>query len=83
MRRINISNETYIISILSGEPEHYQHLKESSLIHVDDVARAHIHLLEYPEAKGRYIASAVEFEIGELSDFLSARYPEYKMPSPE
>ncbi|KAL1556509.1 (3R)-2'-hydroxyisoflavanone reductase [Salvia divinorum] len=68
--------DTVHISIL-------MHLKESSLVHVDDVARAHIHLLEYPEAKGRYIVAAAQFTIQELSRFLSAKYPHYQMPSPD
>ncbi|GFP82262.1 vestitone reductase [Phtheirospermum japonicum] len=52
-------------------------------VHVDDVARAHLHLFEYPEAKGRYLCAAVEFTIEKLCEFISARYPEYKMPNPE
>lgn len=67
----------------TGDQAHYPHLKDTSLVHVDDVARAHIHLLEHAEAKGRYIVKGPEFTIEELSEFLSARYPEYKMPSPE
>ena len=56
---------------------------DSSLVHVDDVARAHIHLYEHVEAKGRYIVSAVEYKIEEMCEFIFARYPEYKMPSAE
>lgn len=73
------------ILILSciGDDTKYWLIKESSFVHVDDVARAQIHLLEHPEAKGRYIVNRVEVKIEELSDFLSANYPQYKMPSPE
>ncbi|XP_042019773.1 vestitone reductase-like [Salvia splendens] len=71
------------LALLIGEKGFYRHLKESSVVHVDDVARAHIHLLEYPEAKGRYIVAAAEFTIQEICDFLSAKYPEYPMPSPD
>ncbi|KAK6162495.1 hypothetical protein DH2020_002336 [Rehmannia glutinosa] len=71
------------MALIFGDKAHYQHVKDTSLIHVDDVARAHIHLFEYPEAKGRYICSAVEFTIEELCDLISARYPEYQMPNPE
>lgn len=50
---------------------------------MDDVARAHIHLFEHLEAKGRYLVSGVDFKIEELSAMISARYPEFKMPNPE
>lgn len=52
--------------------------RAGSLVHVDDLARAHIHVFEYPEAKGRYICSGVDFTAPDLSHFISARYPEYK-----
>ncbi|KAL8500395.1 hypothetical protein ACS0TY_020116 [Phlomoides rotata] len=35
-----------------GDEGHYEHLNNASLVHVDDVARAHIHLFEHPDAKG-------------------------------
>ncbi|KAL0464656.1 UNVERIFIED_CONTAM: protein BRI1-5 ENHANCED 1 [Sesamum latifolium] len=50
---------------------------------LDDVARAHIHLFECPEVKGRYICSAVEITIEELCEFISTRYPEHQMPTPD
>lgn len=50
-------------------------------VHVDDVANAHIFLLENGKAKGRYICSAVEVTPDELANFLSARYPEYRIPN--
>ncbi|XP_011090678.1 vestitone reductase [Sesamum indicum] len=71
------------MALILGDKGHYQHLKDGSLVHVDDVARAHIHLLEYPKAKGRYICSAVEFTIEDLCEFISATYPEYQMPTPD
>lgn len=67
----------------AGDEKHYHHLKSTSFVHVDDVARAHIHLFELPEAKGRYLCSGVEFSIEELCEFLSKRYPDYKMPTAE
>ncbi|PIN23801.1 Flavonol reductase/cinnamoyl-CoA reductase [Handroanthus impetiginosus] len=71
------------MALIFGDKAHHQHLKDTSLVHVDDVARAHINLFEYPEAKGRYICSAVEFKIEELCQFISTRYPEYQMPTEE
>lgn len=52
-------------------------------VHVDDVASAHIFLLENSKAQGRYICSAVEVTPDELFKFLSARYPEYRIPNVE
>ncbi|XP_047983021.1 vestitone reductase-like [Salvia hispanica] len=78
----NLPDTVHIsMALINGDKGHYQHLKEASLVHVDDVARAHIHLLEYPEAKGRYIVAAAQFTIDELSHFLAAKYPHYQMPS--
>lgn len=61
----------------------YELLLRAPFVHVDDVASAHIHLFEYPNAKGRYICSKVEVPIEELYQLLSTKYPEYKIPSIE
>ncbi|KAG8391658.1 hypothetical protein BUALT_Bualt01G0210200 [Buddleja alternifolia] len=80
----HLPDSVYVaMALIFGDKAHYEHLKSTSLIHVDDVARAHIHLFEYPEAKGRYLCAAVEFTIEELCEFISTRYPEYKMPTPD
>ncbi|CAN4118586.1 unnamed protein product [Withania somnifera] len=50
-------------------------------VHVDDVARAHIFLLECRKAKGRYICCSTNLTPDELSQFLIARYPQYKIPT--
>ncbi|PHU00414.1 Vestitone reductase [Capsicum chinense] len=47
-------------------------------VHVDDVTNAHIFLLENPNAKGRYICSAVEITREKLAQFLLTRYPEFQ-----
>ncbi|XP_057805664.1 vestitone reductase-like [Salvia miltiorrhiza] len=69
------------MSFILGKKECYHQLGRTSVVHVDDVVRAHIHLFENPEAKGRYIISNVEITIEKLHEFLSAKYPEYKLPS--
>ncbi|KAG8391666.1 hypothetical protein BUALT_Bualt01G0211000 [Buddleja alternifolia] len=71
------------MALIFGYEENYKFLVSTSFVHVDDVARAHIYLFEYPEAKGRYICSAVDVTIDKLCEFLSARYPEYQMPNPD
>ncbi|KAH6833299.1 hypothetical protein C2S53_002398 [Perilla frutescens var. hirtella] len=54
----------------------------TDLVHVDDVASAHIFLLECPDAKGRYICSAVQTSLHELYKLLSTRYPHYQIAAP-
>ncbi|KAK6918535.1 NAD-dependent epimerase/dehydratase [Dillenia turbinata] len=53
------------------------------LVHVDDVASAHIFLLEYSNARGRYICSAEHKSVLEIAEFLAATYPEYPTPTLE
>ncbi|KAI6706643.1 hypothetical protein NL676_009605 [Syzygium grande] len=71
------------LALVLGNENEYCHLLKVSLVHVDDVARAHIFLFEHPDAKGRYICSSATMTIEEMSNFLSERYPEFQIPSPE
>lgn len=71
------------MAMIFGDTDTYKILLKAPLVHVDDVASAHIHLLEYPNAKGRYICSRTEILIEDLYKFLSVRYPEYKIPNIE
>ncbi|KAL9243543.1 hypothetical protein vseg_017418 [Gypsophila vaccaria] len=52
-----------------------------SITHVEDVCRAHIFLAEKESASGRYLCSAVNTSVPELSKFLSNRYPQYNVPT--
>ncbi|KAJ0582375.1 putative (3R)-2'-hydroxyisoflavanone reductase [Helianthus annuus] len=56
-------------------------LARAPFVHVDDVASAHIHLFEHPNAVGRYICSKTEVPIEELYKLLSTKYPEYEIPN--
>ncbi|KAJ4825841.1 hypothetical protein Tsubulata_045470 [Turnera subulata] len=71
------------MEIIPGNKEDYGSLLDFSMVHTDDVARAHIFLLEHPDAKGRYICSSDRTTIEELSKFLSAKYPEFPIPTVE
>jgi vestitone reductase len=51
------------------------------MVHVDDVARAHMYLLENPVPGGRYNCSPFFVSIEEMSQLLSAKYPEYQILS--
>ncbi|XP_076942444.1 vestitone reductase-like [Bidens hawaiensis] len=69
------------MAMIFGDTTKYDMLMKTDFVHVDDVVRAHIHLFEYPNAKGRYICSKVGVTLAELYKLLSSRYPEYKVPN--
>ncbi|XP_052210985.1 vestitone reductase [Diospyros lotus] len=71
------------LAMIFGDEKQYAHLSKTSMVHVDDVASAHIFLLEHPDAKGRYICSSLEVTIHMVSEFLSTKYPEYSIPKPD
>ncbi|CAK8542212.1 unnamed protein product [Lathyrus sativus] len=50
------------------------------MVHVDDVAQAHIFLLEHSNPKGRYNCSAFTATIDELINIISSKYPEVQIP---
>ncbi|XWS77208.1 hypothetical protein CRYUN_Cryun01aG0241900 [Craigia yunnanensis] len=52
-----------------------------SMVHMDDVARAHIFLLEYLDAKGRYNCSTDTISLQRIAEILSANYPEFPIPT--
>ena len=54
-----------------------------SMVHIDDVARAHIFLLEHPDAKGRYNCSTQTISHQKIAEILSANYPEFPIPTAE
>ncbi|XP_051132407.1 protein BRI1-5 ENHANCED 1-like [Andrographis paniculata] len=71
-----------LMSMLFRDRRQYKYISLVDIVHVDDVARAHIFLLETPSASGRYICSAVETSAGELYEFLCYRYPESIIATP-
>ncbi|XP_022769685.1 vestitone reductase-like isoform X2 [Durio zibethinus] len=52
-------------------------LLNAAMVHIDDLSRAFIFLLEHPDAKGRYNCSSDTVTIGKIVELLSANYPEY------
>ncbi|KAL1820803.1 hypothetical protein ACET3Z_015672 [Daucus carota] len=50
-------------------------------VHVDDVCNAHIYLYEHPLAKGRYICSSHSFNIFDIAESLSLKYPGKTIPT--
>lgn len=71
------------MDIVSGKPDLYNLLVNTNMVHVDDLVRAHIFLLEYPNAQGRYMCSSDVITIEEMSEFLSTNYPELSIPTVE
>ncbi|XP_058737209.1 vestitone reductase-like [Vicia villosa] len=49
------------------------------MVHVDDVARAHIFLLEHSNPRGRYNCSAFTASVGDIIDIISSKYPEIQI----
>ncbi|CAH1448048.1 unnamed protein product [Lactuca virosa] len=71
------------MAMIFGETDNYKLLTKTAFVHVDDLARAHIHLFECPNAKGRYICSKIEVTIEELYKLLSTKYPKYNISNIE
>lgn len=65
----------------AGNQELYKDLSNFYMVHIEDVANAHVFLFEYPNAKGRYICSSIQITIPAMLKFLSAKYPEFQIPA--
>ncbi|XP_027909572.1 vestitone reductase-like isoform X2 [Vigna unguiculata] len=61
-----------------GEKTTFGSLLEIPMVHMDDVARAHIFLLENENPKGRYNCSKCLVTYETISELVSAKYPEFK-----
>ncbi|KAL4351293.1 hypothetical protein GQ457_06G044250 [Hibiscus cannabinus] len=57
----------------------YSLLINVAMVHIDDLARAYIFMLEHPEAKGRYNCSSDTVTIRKIVEILSTKYPEFKI----
>ncbi|KAF5453375.1 hypothetical protein F2P56_028280 [Juglans regia] len=79
------SSVSVALAMIFGNEDAYSFLAStgSSMVHVDDLVRAHIFLLEYPNVKGRYICSSDGITIQQMPEFLAANYPEFQMPTPD
>uniref|UniRef100_A0A0D9W9Y0 3-beta hydroxysteroid dehydrogenase/isomerase domain-containing protein n=1 Tax=Leersia perrieri TaxID=77586 RepID=A0A0D9W9Y0_9ORYZ len=49
------------------------------IVHVDDLCRAEIFLVEKESASGRYICSSLSITVLNLARFVAGRYPEYNV----
>uniref|UniRef100_A0A2P2M9A9 NAD-dependent epimerase/dehydratase domain-containing protein n=1 Tax=Rhizophora mucronata TaxID=61149 RepID=A0A2P2M9A9_RHIMU len=71
------------LAMILGNDNLYATLVNVSMVHIDDVASAHIFLFENANTNGRYNCSAKTVTIEEMQTFLSAKYPEYPIPTLE
>ncbi|KAL6130739.1 hypothetical protein ACLB2K_069118 [Fragaria x ananassa] len=69
------------LCMIQGNEHLYGYLKNKSMVHIDDLVSAHIFLFENPDAKGRCICSLAKVSLEEMSRCLSAKYPEYQIPT--
>ncbi|KAL1188321.1 Anthocyanidin reductase [Cardamine amara subsp. amara] len=76
------------MSLITGKEMLLNGLKEMqklsgsiSIVHVEDLARAHMFLAEKETASGRYICCAYNTSVPELASFLGHRYPKYNVVS--
>ncbi|KAM5548509.1 protein BRI1-5 ENHANCED 1-like [Rosa sericea] len=80
----NVPASVYMgMAPIFGDQEQCKYLVSTYMVHIDDVASAHIFLLEHANAKGRYICASIQTTIHELYDFLCARYPEFHISIPD
>ncbi|CAN0889819.1 Vestitone reductase [Linum grandiflorum] len=67
-----------------GDKNQYPIQGTISMVHVDDVARAHIFLMENPKiTKGRFICSSYTITLEQMHRLLSTKYPELPLPTLE
>ncbi|KAF6168813.1 hypothetical protein GIB67_042120 [Kingdonia uniflora] len=72
---------TVAFSLLSGgDPGKCNLMRKASVVHINDVAMAHIFLFESTKAtNGRYICSCTDITIHQLVELFSAKYPELQL----
>ncbi|PSR99661.1 Dihydroflavonol 4-reductase [Actinidia chinensis var. chinensis] len=69
------------IALITRNEAFYPMLTQARAVHLDDLCNAHIYLLEYPQASGRYICSSHCFTIFDIAKWLSQKYPECDIPT--
>ncbi|KAK8639744.1 hypothetical protein V6N13_138114 [Hibiscus sabdariffa] len=66
-----------------GKKDDYSFLLNMSMVHVDDLARAFVFLLQHPGPTGRYICSSDTVTIQKIVEILSNTHPEFTLPTAE
>ncbi|OVA07668.1 NAD-dependent epimerase/dehydratase [Macleaya cordata] len=68
------------LSLIFGNEELSKLMRQTNVVHIDDIASAQIFLLECPKAKGRHICSAIDITIHDVAKFIFFKYPELQLP---
>ncbi|CAJ1978155.1 unnamed protein product [Sphenostylis stenocarpa] len=71
------------LNVAFGKKGPFGVVLQTSLVHVDDVAKAHIFLLEHPNVKGRYNCSLCTVTRERMSELVYAKYPKFQLPTPD
>ncbi|KAL1300771.1 hypothetical protein HN51_045425 [Arachis hypogaea] len=66
------------LSMVFGEKTLFGLMLEIPMVHVDDLARAHIFLLEHPNPIGRYNCSCCLVTAERMSQIVATKYPEFR-----
>ncbi|XP_024018715.1 putative anthocyanidin reductase isoform X1 [Morus notabilis] len=71
-----------LLSLLTGDPELFGILSavnarmgSIALVHIEDICRAHLFLMEHDKAEGRYICCAQSCPLSKLLNYLAQEYP--------
>ncbi|CAN1308170.1 Vestitone reductase [Linum perenne] len=72
------------LGLIIGDKNQYPVRANLSMVHVDDVARAHIFLMENPHVtQGRFICSSHAITLEQMHQLLCTRYPNLPLPTLE
>ncbi|KMT14523.1 hypothetical protein BVRB_4g072940 isoform A [Beta vulgaris subsp. vulgaris] len=76
---MNITTFSIVFNLINGS-ETYRNAS-LGLVHVKDVAEAHIRALEIPSANGRYVLSESVMHNAVIVEILRELYPNLKLPN--
>ncbi|CAN6472135.1 unnamed protein product [Victoria cruziana] len=75
------STASDVLAFLRGDAAKMWRHGRMGYVHIDDVARSHILVLEDAEAHGRYLCCSTILDIEQLASILAARYPTLPIPT--
>ncbi|KAF3788905.1 Tetraketide alpha-pyrone reductase 1 [Nymphaea thermarum] len=75
------STASDVLAFLTGDPEKMLRHGRMGYVHIDDVARCHILVLEDAEARGRYLCCSTVLETEEFASIFAARFPTLPIPT--
>ncbi|XP_020230472.1 vestitone reductase isoform X2 [Cajanus cajan] len=70
-----------ILNFAFGKKGSFGLLVQTPMVHVDDVAKAHVFLLEHPNPKGRYNCSQCLATFESISELVFAKYSKFQQPT--